>query len=297
MGKTKWSSEPEIPSTQPGQAPNAAPKRTAKRDYSPSRVVLETPDAPPIPVLLRQILVGLRRHWVAIRFQVNRLTGGLFRTHTVAKIGVLVLGAYIVLFRGEAGNTGAFAGRSIFGGTATETSLGIGTESGGQKPNWKSKNEAAPVSAGELTSDMTRDYIDRYSKVAIGEMQKYGVPASISLAQGLIESRAGTSKLAVRNNNHFGIKCFSRHCKTGHCSNFTDDTHKDFFRKFGNAWDSWRAHSQMISTGRYAKLKKYGRDYRQWAYGLKSVGYATDRTYAEKLIGVIDRYDLHKYDR
>ena len=158
-------------------------------------------------------------------------------------------------------------------------------------------NEAAPVAARAMTRQMVEAYVERWKAVAIQEHRKYGIPASISLAQGLVESRAGDSKLARSNNNHFGIKCFSRRCGKGHCSNFTDDTHKDFFRKFKSPWESWRAHSQMLASGRYAKLKKHGRDYRQWAYGLKSVGYATDRTYAEKLIGIIERYDLHKYDR
>lgn len=162
---------------------------------------------------------------------------------------------------------------------------------------WGTKNEAAPVSSKYLNATLVNDYVNRYSAVAITEMQKFGVPASISLAQGLIESRAGTSKLAKRNQNHFGIKCFSRHCKKGHCSNFTDDTHKDFFRAFKNPWESWREHSRMISSGRYAKLKHHGRDYRKWAYGLKSLGYATDRTYADKLIGIIEKYQLYKYDR
>lgn len=72
-------------------------------------------------------------------------------------------------------------------------------------------------------------YIERFAPIAVQEMEKYGIPASISLAQGLLESRAGTSKLAVQTNNHFGLKCFSRGCKKGHCKNFTDDTHKDFF--------------------------------------------------------------------
>jgi flagellum-specific peptidoglycan hydrolase FlgJ len=148
-----------------------------------------------------------------------------------------------------------------------------------------------------MNTAMVQDYVGRFSKIAITEMEKFGVPASISLAQGLIESRAGHSKLAQRNNNHFGIKCFSRRCKKGHCSNFTDDTHKDFLRVFKNPWESWREHSKMISTGRYAKLKKHGRDYRKWAYGLKSAGYATDRTYADKLIGIIERYQLYKHDR
>lgn len=157
-------------------------------------------------------------------------------------------------------------------------------------------NEAAPVAANQLTEQMAMHYIARFSSTAKEEMRKYGIPASISLAQGLIESRAGDSKLARSNNNHFGIKCFSRSCKKGHCSNFTDDTHKDFFRKFGSPWESWRAHSRILANGRYAKLKRYGRDYRQWAHGLKAAGYATDRTYAEKLIGIIERYELYQYD-
>lgn len=161
----------------------------------------------------------------------------------------------------------------------------------------KTQNEAAPVAAKELTKEMAEAYINRFSKTAQAEMVRFGIPASISLAQGLIESRAGDSKLARQNNNHFGIKCFSKKCKKGHCTNFTDDTHKDFFVKFSSPWESWRAHSKIISTGRYAKLKKHGRDYRKWAHGLKAAGYATDRTYAEKLIGVIEMYDLYLYDR
>lgn len=165
------------------------------------------------------------------------------------------------------------------------------------KAKYKPKNDAAPVSGSELFAQEARAYIEKFAPVARKEQAVYGIPASISLAQGLIESRAGTSKLAKGNNNHFGMKCFSRKCGKGHCSNFTDDTHKDFFRKYANAWESWSDHSRMLSKGRYAKLKKYGSNYRQWAYGLKSIGYATDRTYAEKLIGVIERYKLHEYDR
>jgi len=159
------------------------------------------------------------------------------------------------------------------------------------------KNEAAPVSAGQLTEAMTLEYINRFRETAQKEMNIYGIPASISLAQGIVESRAGNSKLALNNNNHFGIKCFSRRCRKGHCSNFTDDSHKDFFRKFKSPWESWREHSVMLSKGRYQNLKKHGRDYCKWAYGLKSVGYATDPNYAEKLIGMIKLYDLDQYDR
>lgn len=164
------------------------------------------------------------------------------------------------------------------------------------KGKYKSKNNAAPVSASELFSQEAKDYIAKYAGVAKQEQKAHGIPASISLAQGLIESRAGTSKLAKGNNNHFGMKCFSRNCKKGHCSNFTDDTHKDFFRKYKDPLDSWKDHSRMLSKGRYAKLKRFGTNYRDWSYGLKSIGYATDKAYAEKLIGVIEKYDLHKFD-
>ncbi|GJM31070.1 MAG: hypothetical protein DHS20C18_00710 [Saprospiraceae bacterium] len=142
-------------------------------------------------------------------------------------------------------------------------------------------------------------YVDRYADIAKTEMRKFGIPASITLAQGLLESNVGESRLATKNNNHFGIKCFSRSCKKGHCSNFTDDSHKDFFRKYGNSWDSFRSHSNLLKLNkRYASLFKLKKsDYKGWAHGLKSAGYATDKRYAYKLIRMIEDLDLHKYDR
>lgn len=141
-------------------------------------------------------------------------------------------------------------------------------------------------------------YVDRFVDVAKKEMDKYGIPASITLAQGLLESNAGESKLAKRNNNHFGMKCFSKTCKKGHCSNFTDDTHKDFFRKYKNSWDSYRAHSLLLKNGkRYHPLFRLDKDdYKGWARGLKKAGYATDRYYAEKLINTIEDLQLYQYD-
>lgn len=141
-------------------------------------------------------------------------------------------------------------------------------------------------------------YVDRFVEVAQKEMRKYNIPASITLAQGLLESNAGESKLAKRNNNHFGMKCFSKTCGKGHCSNFTDDTHKDFFRIYKNTWDSYRAHSLLLKNGqRYQRLFNLDKnDYKGWAHGLKKAGYATDKYYAEKLINTIEDLQLYKYD-
>ena len=141
-------------------------------------------------------------------------------------------------------------------------------------------------------------YIRRFASIAQEEMKKYQIPASIILAQGLLESNAGESRLAMQNNNHFGIKCFQRACNKGHCTNFEDDHHKDFFRKYSNAWESYRAHSLLLKGKRYRHLSRLGaRDFRGWAHGLKRAGYATDPRYAEKLILLIEERDLHQYDR
>ncbi len=141
-------------------------------------------------------------------------------------------------------------------------------------------------------------YVKQYATYAQSEMKKHGIPASITLAQGLLESDAGESRLAVDNNNHFGIKCFSKTCKRGHCSNYTDDSHKDFFRKFKNPGESFKAHSELLQKERYQFLYNYKRtDYVSWARGLKNAGYATDPDYDSKLINLIRELDLHDYDR
>ncbi|MCR9285857.1 MAG: glucosaminidase domain-containing protein [Bacteroidetes bacterium] len=141
-----------------------------------------------------------------------------------------------------------------------------------------------------------KSYIRRFQKIAIAESGKFGIPASVKMAQALLESNAGNSRLATNNNNHFGIKCFSKRCKKGHCANFNDDHHKDFFRKYESAWESWRSHSEMIVGGRYKKLLDHGNDYRAWAKGLKKLGYATDKKYTEKLIETIETYRLDLLD-
>ena len=162
-----------------------------------------------------------------------------------------------------------------------------------------SKLETNPFAPEINESELANwEYIMRFDEVAQSEMKKFGIPASIKMAQGLIESRAGTSKLATKNNNHFGMKCFSTNCRKGHCTNHTDDSHKDFFRNFPNAWTSWRTHSKLlVSSIRYKPLLKHGNDYKKWAEGLQKAGYATDKRYADKLIATIEKYELYFLDQ
>jgi len=140
-------------------------------------------------------------------------------------------------------------------------------------------------------------YVASYADIARREMKEYGIPASITLAQGLLESNAGESRLAHKNYNHFGIKCFSKTCSKGHCRNFTDDHHKDFFRIYGSPEESYRAHSVLLQSKRYQPLKQLApTDYKGWARGLKKAGYATDPAYAEKLIAIVEQLELDTFD-
>ena len=138
-------------------------------------------------------------------------------------------------------------------------------------------------------------YIERYRDVAVEHQKEYGIPASITLAQGLLESGAGRSILARQANNHFGIKC-GRAWK-GKCYYYDDDAKDECFRKYKNAAESFSDHAFFLQQKRYAPLFKLKiTDYKGWAKGLKKCGYATDPKYADKLISIIERYELDKFD-
>lgn len=164
-------------------------------------------------------------------------------------------------------------------------------------PTYAKRNNIDPAIVAQKRQ-ICEAYVKRFAPFAVQEMKKYGIPASITLAQGLLESNAGASKLATNNKNHFGIKCFSKNCKKGHCTNYTDDSHKDFFRNYPSAKESYHAHSVFLQRSRYAHLKKLGtKNYKDWAHGLRKAGYATDPKYAPKLIKLIEVLKLHRYDK
>ena len=157
--------------------------------------------------------------------------------------------------------------------------------------------QTAAVSSHAQSKDAFANYIARYGNLAVDQMKKYGIPASITLAQGLLESDAGRSTLAVKCNNHFGIKCHSDW--TGRKMYHDDDARQECFRCYSDADDSYRDHSLFLVNGsRYQSLFKLSvTDYKGWAKGLKAAGYATSPTYADKLIEIIERYGLDRYDK
>ena len=140
------------------------------------------------------------------------------------------------------------------------------------------------------------EYIKKYCQIAVEEMTRTGVPASITLAQGILESGSGTSQLSIKGNNHFGIKCHSDW--TGGKMYVDDDAKNECFRMYHNASESFRDHSDFLRNNqRYASLFQLDiKDYKGWATGLKKAGYATSPTYATRLIEIIERYNLAQYD-
>ena len=148
----------------------------------------------------------------------------------------------------------------------------------------------------KVTNEMILAYINNYKAVVQTNMKKYGIPASIILGQALLESGSGTGNLCVQANNHFGIKCSKDW--SGATVRYDDDAVDECFRKYNNPFDSFQDHSLFL-TGktRYASLFNLNKtDYKAWAKGLKEAGYATDSQYPAKLIALIEKYQLYKYD-
>lgn len=145
-------------------------------------------------------------------------------------------------------------------------------------------------------ADEYEEYVSKYKSIAIREMYDYGIPASITLAQGILESGLGKSELAVNANNHFGIKCHNEW--SGERMYHDDDATQECFRKYNNAEESFIDHSQFLKNrARYSFLFELDRaDYKGWAKGLKEAGYATDPKYPVRLINLIEEHNLHQYD-
>jgi flagellum-specific peptidoglycan hydrolase FlgJ len=148
----------------------------------------------------------------------------------------------------------------------------------------------------KVTTEMVLAYIDSYKAIAKKNMVQYGIPSSICLGQGILESGAGTGPLSAIANNHFGIKCHQDW--NGPSVKYDDDAAQECFRKYNQASESYNDHALFLKSRKwYDPLFKLEKDdYKGWAKGLKAAGYATDPKYPEKLIGIIERYHLDQYD-
>lgn len=147
-----------------------------------------------------------------------------------------------------------------------------------------------------VTNTTVKEYIETYKWIAMENMKTHGIPASIKLAQGILESGSGTGTLSRNANNHFGIKCAGNW--GGESVSFTDDAANECFRKYNSPLESFADHSNfLVNRTRYQHLFSLDKkNYKAWAHGLKNAGYATDPKYPDKLISIIERYELYQYD-
>lgn len=165
------------------------------------------------------------------------------------------------------------------------------------KSSTQSSNETLEATSKVSATTITvTEYINQFKVVAQGNMKTYGIPASIILAQGILESGAGKGRLCLEANNHFGIKCHKEW--TGPTITHDDNAAQECFRKYSDPADSYRDHALFLtSRSRYNSLFQLDKlDYKGWAEGLKKAGYATDPKYPSKLIGLIERYQLNLFD-
>lgn len=172
------------------------------------------------------------------------------------------------------------------------------TKSESTESKSKTDSEVSLVATSNIKTyaEEIQIYVDNFKEIAQNNMRAHGIPASITLAQGILESGAGKGKLALSANNHFGIKCHTGW--KGESVKHDDDAAQECFRKYEHPSESYRDHSLFLtSRPRYSNLFKLDKgDYESWAKGLKSAGYATDIKYPDKLIGLIERFELYKYD-
>lgn len=180
--------------------------------------------------------------------------------------------------------------------TTTDTKQSKSPIESNQKKNNGDEIQLEATSNVRTYEEEIKLYVANFNEIAKNNMKTHGIPASIILAQGILESGAGKGKLAQSANNHFGIKCHKGW--TGDSVKHDDDAEQECFRKYAQASESYKDHSIFLTTRtRYANLFKLDKgDYQSWARGLKAAGYATDVKYPDKLIGLIERFELYKFD-
>lgn len=194
------------------------------------------------------------------------------------------IGLFLIIFLGSCGSK-----RKV-----VATKGGEKKEISEKRENSNTPSKVTTASRGSY-ANIVEEYIAEFSEIAQEEMRLYKIPASITLAQGILESGAGRGELVMRANNHFGIKC---HDWEGDKVYHDDDRSQECFRKYNNPKYSYRDHSLFLSQRRrYADLFELDNDdFEAWAKGLRAAGYATDRLYPKKLIELIERYNLDRFD-
>lgn len=233
-------------------------------------------------LLFRKLMQSMKRLITVLQFCFHRLTFGAFNRYKLSWFQLAVLAFAVFIFFKKDFHFQVRMKSPVANSTATPASSDAEHMSLASSIPWLNSSSSASKETGiplpQLNATKVESYIKRFAKVAIMEQEKFGIPASIKMAQGLLESQAGQSSLAKQTNNHFG-KVFSS-------------------ESFGTAWESWRAHSQMMTheNSQYRSLLRYGKDYKSWAAGLESMHYSDYANYGKAIVELIEEYEMFRLD-
>lgn len=225
--------------------------------------------------LFRQIALKFSKLYVAFKYQVYKFLASFLEGLQLPwfKLGLAALAVFIILKKDVQFSVNM---RSPLSMAADQDEQKPGTDEMGlaQTVGWH-KGQPSVIAPDELDEARVKAYVRRFTKVAVAEMEKYGMPASVKMAQGILESWAGEHPATRKNNNHFGSLL------TG--------------TAYNSAWENWRAHSQLLKES-YPELFILGKSYKKWARGLEKAGYSPDKKYSRKLVDIIEKYQLYLLD-
>ena len=229
--------------------------------------------------LVQAIIITIGKPIMAIRAGFYKVTGGYFSKTNIPwfKITMLLIVSYVLSYKNF--NLNLNLNSPPTENTPEYTAMSI-------------SRSLSPILSASFDDLANKKYIKQYQQLAIQEMNVFGIPASIKLGQALLESEAGDSFQAKELNNHFNLTC-----AVGQNSSCVE-TETGSYKAFNDVYDSWRTHSKYLVTNEYATLRQSaGYDYKLWAAGLKKLRYSTDKDYGEKLIGIIEYYELYRFDK
>lgn len=240
--------------------------------------------------LLLRILVALRVPFIAAKHQFLTYIKNYWRTRPFPwfRVALALLFVYVFFQKDMRFNINMGAPPAILSQEEKGASSKLTMGNFAQNTSYSAK-KAGKVQLNEVDVEA---YIKRFTKVALVEMNKFGVPASIKMGQAILASHAGKNSLAQQYNNHFATTCNSGE----NCQNIRIGNQTAMVNTYQSAWESWRSHSQLLSSPTYAHLKEYNKNYKKWAKGLESAGYGNANNYSQQLIQVIETYQLYKLD-
>lgn len=240
--------------------------------------------------LLIKVLVTLRVPLIAAKHQLLTYIKNYWRTKPFPwfRVALALLFVYVFFQKDMRFNINMGAPPSILSQEENGASSKLTMGSFAQTASYSAK-KAGQVQLNEVD---VAAYIRRFRKVALVEMNKFNIPASIKMGQAILASHAGKNSLAQQYNNHFATTCNGG----SNCENVQIGRQTAMVNTYQSAWESWRSHSQLLSGSNYAHLKEYNKNYKKWAKGLESTGYGNGNNYSQQLIQVIETYQLYQLD-